>query len=96
MLTLHPMTGGFRNGMHQVYPTPEIEPALVESEDAAEEAAVRLFSAYGSISYLTLSGEDGERIREYRRGHFFQVKSPLRDARLRVAAHDDTTQEPPR
>ncbi|NUV65664.1 hypothetical protein G6W57_00855 [Streptomyces sp. CAI-121] len=91
MFTLHPMTGGFRDGMHQVYPTPEIEPRPVESEDAAEEAAVRLFSAYGSISYLTLTDRNGEHVKDYRRGHFFQAKSPLRDARLRVA-----TQEPPR
>ncbi|MFJ3141708.1 hypothetical protein ACIPJM_04555 [Streptomyces halstedii] len=96
MLTLHPITGGIRDGRHQQYPTPNIEPRSVESEQAAEEAAVRLFSAYGSISYLTLSGEGGERIREYRRCHFFQFKSPLRDARLRVAAQDATTQEPPR
>ncbi|MFH8867152.1 hypothetical protein [Streptomyces griseus] len=96
MLTLHPITGGIRDGRHQQYPTPHIKPRSVETEQAAEEAAVRLLSAYGSISYLTLSGDDGERIREYRRGHFFQAKSPLRDARLRVAAHDTTTQEPPR
>lgn len=94
MLTLHPVTGGIRDGRHQQYPTPHIEPCSVESEQAAEEAAVRLLSAYGSISYLTLTGEAGERIREYRRGHFFQTKSPLRDARLRVAAHNATTQEP--
>lgn len=96
MLALHPITGGIRDGRHEQYPTPHIEPRPVDSEQAAEEAAVRLFSAYGSISYLTLTGEGGEQVREYRRGHFFQAKSPLRDARLRVAAQDTTTQEPPR
>ncbi|MFB6665983.1 hypothetical protein [Streptomyces parvus] len=90
MLTLHPMTGGIRDGRHQQYPTPHIEPRPVESETAAEEAAVRLFSAYGSISYLTLTREDGQQVREYRRGHFFQAKSPLRHARLRVAAQNTT------
>ncbi|WP_097865835.1 hypothetical protein [Streptomyces sp. rh34] len=88
MLTLHPMTGGIRDGRHQQYPTPHIEPRPVESESAAEEAAIRLFSAYGSISYLALTDEGGEQVREYRRGHFFQAKSPLRYARLRVAAQD--------
>ncbi|WP_399554179.1 hypothetical protein OG582_40340 (plasmid) [Streptomyces anulatus] len=88
MLTLHPMTGGIRDGRHQQYPTPHIEPRPVDSELAAEEAAVRLFSAYGSISYLILIGGDGEQVREYRRGHFFQAKSPLRDARHRVAAQN--------
>lgn len=88
MLALHPIISGIRDGRHQNYPTPHFESRPVESEQAAEEAAVRLFSAYGSISYLTLTGEDGKQVREYRRGDFFQAKSPLRDVRVRVAAQD--------
>jgi hypothetical protein len=91
MLVLNPITGGIRNGQHQEYPTPGIEPRPVESERAAEEAAVRLLSAYGSISYLILTSEGGKQVRKYRRGHFFQAQSPLRAARYRVAAQDAST-----
>lgn len=88
MLTLNAITGGICDGRHQYYPTPNIEARSVDSEMAAEEAAVRMLRAYGSISYLRLLDAAGTEVREYRRGHFFQLTSPLRDAHHRVAAED--------
>lgn len=88
MLTLHPITGGIRNGRHEHYPTPNIEARPAGSETAAEEAAVRMLRAYGAISYLRLTDSSGLEVREYRRGDFFQSTSPLRDAHHRVVAQD--------
>jgi hypothetical protein len=88
MLTLHPVTGGIRNGRHQHYPTPNIEAHPADSETAAEEAAVRMLRAYGAISYLRLTDASGADVREYRRGDFFQSTSPLRDVHHRVVAQD--------
>lgn len=88
MLTLNAITGGIRDGRHQHYPTPNIEVRLVGSETEAEETAVRMLRAYGSISYLRLIDAAGTEVREYRRGHFFHLTSPLRDAHHRVVAQD--------
>ncbi|TXS68920.1 hypothetical protein [Streptomyces sp. sk2.1] len=88
MLTLNAITGGIRDGRHQYYPTPNIEARSVDSEVAAEETAVRMFRAYGSISYLRLLDAAGVEVREYRRGHFFQSTSPLRDVAHRVVDED--------
>ncbi|MFG2359357.1 hypothetical protein [Streptomyces sp. NPDC048521] len=88
MLTLHPITGGIRNGRHQHYPTPNIQPRPTGSQAAAEETAVRLLRAYGSISYLRLVDSTGAEVREYRRGDFFQSTSPLRDVHHRVVDQD--------
>lgn len=90
MLTLHPITGGIRDGRHQHYPTPNIQIRPVGSEAAAEEAAVRMFNAYGSISFLRLVDASGVEVRDFRRWHFFQSTSPLRDVRHRVVAQDLT------
>lgn len=87
-LTLHAVTGGIRDGRHQHYPTPNIEARPVDSETSAEEAAVRLLRAYQPISYLRLVDDSGTEVRQYRRGHFFQSTSPLRDAHHRVVDQD--------
>ncbi len=84
MLSLHPITGGIRDGRHQQYPTPNIPARPVASETEAEESAVRLLRAYGAISYLRLMDDTGAEVREYRRGDFFQTTSPLRDVHHRV------------
>ena len=86
MLTLHPITSGIRDGRHQHYPTPNLEAGTVSSEAAAEEAAVRMLSAYGAVNFLQLTDVSGAKVRTYYRGDFFQPTSPLRDARLRVHA----------
>lgn len=88
MLTLHPITGGIRDGRHQHYPTPNIQARPADSETAAEEAAVRMLRAYGAISYLRLVDGSGAEVREYRRGDFFYSTSPLRDVHHRVVAQD--------
>ncbi|AKZ60808.1 hypothetical protein SAM23877_p099 (plasmid) [Streptomyces ambofaciens ATCC 23877] len=88
MLTLHPITGGIRDGRHQQYPTPNLPARPVASQAEAEESAVRLFRAYGAISYLRLTDSAGEEVREYRRGDFFQSTSPLRDVHRRVVDQD--------
>jgi hypothetical protein len=88
MLTLHAVTGGIRDGRHQHYPTPHIQPRSVDTETAAEETAVRLLRAYGAIGYLKLADDSGAEVRVYRRGDFFHSDSPLRDAHHRVVAQD--------
>jgi hypothetical protein len=85
MPTLHPITGGIRNGRHQHYPTPNLQSRTTESESVAEEIACRMFLAYHSVSFLRLVDETGEEVRTYRRCDFFQHKSPLREVHHRVA-----------
>lgn len=84
MLTLEPITRGIRDGRHQHYPTPDLEPREVATEADAEETAVKMLAAYQSISYLQLVDGNGTKVRDYQRSHFFMSDSPLRHVRQRV------------
>ena len=90
MLTLHPVTSGPRDGRHQNYPTPPLAPRQAEDEASAQEAACRMLRAYGAVSFLRLIDEAGTEVREFRRGDFFQRKSPLREVHRRVVEEDLT------
>jgi len=88
MLTLNAITRGIRDGRHQHYPTPNIDPRPVDTETGAEETAVRLLQAYHSICYLRLVDDSGTEVRKYGRHDFFYAKSPLQDVRRRVVDQD--------
>lgn len=88
MLTLHPVTGGIRDGRHQHYPTPNLPPRQAEDEASAQEAACRMLRAYGAVSFLRLVDEAGVQVGELQRGDFFYPRSPLRDVHHRVVQED--------
>lgn len=87
MLTLNAITRGIRDGRHQHYPTPHIEPRPVGTE-TADETAVRMLRAYHSISYMRLVDESGAEIREYHRYEFARSGAPLWDVHCRVVDAD--------
>jgi len=78
MFTVHAITSGVRDGRHQHYPTPGLAPYDAKDQAAAEEIACTALMKYHPISYLRLVDEAGAEVREYRRGDFFQSRSPLR------------------
>jgi hypothetical protein len=88
MLTLNAITRGTLDGRYQHYPTPRIEPRPVDTQMAAEEAAVRLLRAYHSICYLRLVDDSGTEVREYHRYEFARSDQPLWDVHCRVVDAD--------
>lgn len=88
MLTLHSITRGIRDGRHQHYPTPNIEPRPVDTETAADETAVRMLRAYHSICYMRLVDESDTEVREYHRYEFARPGSSLWDVHCRVVEAD--------
>jgi hypothetical protein len=88
MPTLHAITRGIRDGRHQHYPPPHIELRPVDTETAADEAAVRMLRAYHSICYLRLVDDSGTEVREYHRYEFSRSDQPLWDVHCRVVEAD--------
>lgn len=88
MLTLNAVTRGTLDGRYQHYPTPHIDPRPVDTETAANEAAVRMLRAYHSICYLRLVDESGAEVREYHRYEFARPGQPLWDVHCRVVEAD--------
>lgn len=88
MPTLNAITRGILDGHHQHYPTPHIEPRPVDTETAADEAAVRMLRTYHSICYLRLTDDSGVEVREYHRYEFARSGQPLWDVHCRVVDAD--------
>lgn len=87
-MTLSAITRGIRDGRHQHYPTPHIQPRPVDTETAADECAVRMLRAYHSICYLRLVDSTGTEVREYHRYDFSRSDSPLWEVHCRVVDAD--------